>query len=283
MTIEYHFYNFFHYGDNILNLKFLKNIVSIVNIPKDSEAQKDSDAPLELSLQKLETPSIVIYYYYNQYYNTNRKEFEVYIGADAQTYIHLRPMEEKPAHAINLWIGQYQTINGIHFNVCDTYFNLYYKNILTMMQLSNLEINTSLYQDDPRIIERYNQLPDKYKNVGILILNTYPQSNQVPYHKQEWDELCCFLALKHKIVTAHHVHSDIECTLRDGLTLQDIGAISTHCTYIIGIHSGPMAACYTSYTKKSVKKWFVFCINSHHEEIDVIDHCTMPQVYEYFR
>lgn len=270
--MEYHFYNEYHYGDTMLNLKFLKNVVSILTGPKG-----------QLFLQDVEKQSIVIYYYYNQHYNSNKREFEVYTGGDAQSYIQLRPIQEKPANATNLWIGNFSIINGIHFHVFDTYYNLYYKNILKILQMENLEINTSLYQEDESIIERYNEFPDKYKNVDILVLNTPPQSNQVEYDINAWNELCHFLALKYKIVTAHHVHPDIECTMRDGLTMKDIGAISTHCTYIIGIHSGPMTACYTSYTKKSVKKWFVFCNDSHHEEIDVIDHCTMPQVYEYFR
>jgi hypothetical protein len=256
--MEYHFYNLFHYGDTILNLKFLMNLVPI-----------------------LQDFNIVIYYYYNQHYNKNKREFEVYLQ-DTNT-IQLRPIEDTPAHATHLWIGQYPTIEGVPYSLFDTYYNLYYKNILTMMKLDNLESNTSLYLEDQSIIERYHSLPDKYKNVDILVLNTPPQSGQITYDKQTWDEMCYFLALKYKIVTAQHVHPDIECTMRDGLTMRDIGAISTHCTYIIGVHSGPMTACYTAYTKNSVKKWFVFCDKNRHEEIDAIDHCTIPQVYEYFR
>ena len=261
--IEYHFYNLFHYGDTILNLKFLINLVPI-----------------------LQASNIVIYYYYNQYYNKNKREFEVYLQ-NTDT-IQLRPIEDTPIDATHLWIGKYPTIDGISYSLYDTYYNLYYKNMLNMMQLDNLginisQINTSLYQEDQSIIGRYHSLPDKYKNVDILVLNTPPQSGQITYDKQTWDEMCYFLALKHKIVTAQHVHPDIECTIRDGLTMRDIGAISTHCTYIIGVHSGPMTACYTTYTKKSVKKWFVFCDKNGHNEIDAIDHCTIAQIYEYFR
>ena len=79
------------------------------------------------------------------------------------------------------------------------------------------------------------------------------------------------------------MHADIECTMRDGLTMQDIGTISTHAKYIIAVHSGPIVPCYNSITKKNVKKWFVFCTNSYHKELDIIDHCTMPQVYDFFR
>ena len=53
MVRIYHFYNDYHYGDNILNLKFL-NILSSF----------------------LETNNIRIYYYYNHYYIKRIKELE---------------------------------------------------------------------------------------------------------------------------------------------------------------------------------------------------------------
>ena len=47
----YHVFNGYHYGDTILNLKFLNNLAD-----------------------DLEKNKITIYYYYNQQYNKNRKE-----------------------------------------------------------------------------------------------------------------------------------------------------------------------------------------------------------------
>ena len=257
---EYHFYNAYHYGDTILNITFLNNVVKYCN-----------------RIEK----TIIIYYYYNQNYNKNKREFEVYLDTCQMV---LRPIEETPVGATHLWIGQYPKLDGIPYDIFDVYYSLYYKNVLRIMRLENhVEIGTSLYQDNPNMLDRYQALPDTYKNVDILILNTPPQSGQTTYDKSSWDEMCYFLGLKHKIVTAQHVHPDIPCTMRDGLTMYDIGAISTHCKYIIGVHSGPMTACYTSYTKKHVKKWFVFCDTIRHAEIDVADQCTMPQIYSHFR
>ena len=44
--------------------------------------------------------------------------------------------------------------------------------------------------------------------------------------------------------------------------MQDIGAISTHAKYIIGVHTGPVTACFNSTTHANVKKWILFADNN---------------------
>jgi hypothetical protein len=51
---------------------------------------------------------------------------------------------------------------------------------------------------------------------------------------------------------------DIPSANKDGLSLQQIGAISTHARYIIGIDTGALTGCFNTYTKKYVKKWIIF-------------------------
>jgi hypothetical protein len=84
------------------------------------------------------------------------------------------------------------------------------------------------------------------------------------------------------IVTTTYVNNDIKCTFTDGLHLQDIGAISIHAKYIVGVHSGTMAACYNSLTKRNVKKWFIFAEGKIHSEINVDNDSSIGKVYDFF-
>jgi hypothetical protein len=70
--------------------------------------------------------------------------------------------------------------------------------------------------------------------------------------------MCTRLASKYNIVTTSIVNDTIKSTVKSGLKLQDIGAISTHAKYIIAINSGPLTTCFNTDTQKSVKKWIVF-------------------------
>jgi len=249
----YHFYNKYHYGDNILNLKFLNNI--------------------KMYLEKYD---ITIYYYYNPYYIKNVLEINKYIHTDR---IKLNTLDYIPKNSIELWMGI--IINNEHITTTyfDTYFNTYYNRILSLLNI-NHTIYTSIYQDEPYLIDIYNSLNDKYKDIDILILNSEPQSGQYKYDKVEWDNMCIALNNKYNVVTTTFVNNDIKCTFNDRLCIQDIGAISTHCKYIIGVHSGPMTACYNIYTKNNVKQWFIFTdSNIRHNDIDVLNKCTIDCVY----
>ena len=84
-------------------------------------------------------------------------------------------------------------------------------------------------------------------------------------------------------MTSSYVNDSIPCTFQDGLTIQDIGAISTHASYIIGVHSGPFMACYNQQTKNHVKHWFVFQDQGiQHRGISVTDHARIEQVTQFF-
>jgi hypothetical protein len=220
--------------------------------------------------------NIRIHYYYNQHYIKNVCELKEYIVPG----ICLHDASAIPLHAIHLWMGNKEIAPGFHYDVFDTYYENFYKYILTILRLSTIQ--PSLYHNDPRLLQRYHTLPDKYKDIDILILNTPPASGQFTYKKDEWDELCTYLHSKFKIVTAQPVRDDIACTMRDSMTIHDIAAISTHTKYIIAAHSGPLMACYNAHTKQFVKKWFVFADKINHRQLDVVDKCTMYQVTMFF-
>jgi hypothetical protein len=57
--------------------------------------------------------------------------------------------------------------------------------------------------------------------------------------------------------------------MRDGLAIQDIGAVSTHAKIIIAAHSGPIVACFNRMTKDYVKKWIILMAHPiYHRELN---------------
>ena len=227
---QFHFYNRFHYGDHILNLKFLYNISNI-----------------------LKEKNILVHYYYDTEYIKNRDELDRYVNSETVT---LHPLQEKPPTAIELWMAN--PIDGTDLNDFERYYNLLYKKILHHLGLQDVSIDTSLFQKEDYLLNIYNNLDSKFKDVDVLIINAEPKSNQFDYDKVKMDELCIKLAKEFKVVTTVEVNSSIPSTLKSGLKMQDIGAISTHAKYIIAVFTGPTKSCLNIHAKNHVKKWFMF-------------------------
>jgi hypothetical protein len=225
----FHFFNIFHYGDNILNLKFFY-----------------------INAKILKEKGIQIHYYYDNNYIKDVKELERYVDP---AIVHLHTLSEKPDYAIQLWMGN--PIGDLKYNEDFVkYYNAFYTQILGYIGLKDLNIDTSLYQPEEYLKEIYAKLDTKYHDLDVLIINAEPQSNQ-QYDKTKMDDLCIKLSKKYKVATTTHVNNDILCTFNDGLKLQDIGAVSTHAKNIISVFSGPITPCFNSETKNTVKKWFV--------------------------
>ena len=239
-TNTFHFYNNFHYGDNIFNLKLLYNISDI-----------------------LKDKNIKIHYYYDSHYIKKLDELERYVDKDV---ISLHPSSQKPESAIELWMGK--DLDGVsHMGNFELYYNKFYKQILKYLELNDRQIDTSLFQKENYLLDIYNKLDPKFKDVDILIINGMPQSGQINIDKPKIDALITDLASKYKVITTDEVNSNITSTRRDGLKIQDIGAISTHAKYIIGIFTGPFTALFNTHTRASVKKWYI--INTRPLKFDI--------------
>lgn len=150
-TKIFHFHNDFHYGDNILNLKFFYNIHHY-----------------------LKKHNIRIHYYYNDSYIRNVPELERYVHKET---LQLKESKYKPNDSYNLWMGQSR--NGAQHNTVpfDTYYDLLYKDIIKVLELTE-PISTSLYQQEDYLEGIYQQLPAVYHNIDVLILNNIPMSGQ---------------------------------------------------------------------------------------------------------
>lgn len=161
---------------------------------------------------------------------------------------------------------------GLHMHIGDNRFaihNFNYKNknfdefyvVWYNQVLEMLEIPQKVYRfeyTDHDLLIRYELLPEKYKDVDVLIINSRPLSGQYNYHKPSWDAAIQRIsAAGLKIATTDHV-AGITCTQDDKLTLKSIGAISTRAKVIIAINTGPFSACFNSYAMQYVRRIWAF-------------------------
>jgi len=250
--IYFNFFNKLHYGDNILNLKFLFNISPI-----------------------LKKKSIKINYYFDDKYN-KREELERFVDKEAVT---LHPLQDKPGDAVGLWMGD-NIYNGafvkapgpsqsLTYRDFDKYYRAFYQIIVDKLGLKEENIDVSLFQPEPYLQDIYNGLDEKFKDLDILIINGEPQSMQYKYDKEKMNRMCLRLKEKYKVAVTSCFDDSIACTMNDNLMLKDIGAISTHAKNIISVHTGPLATCYNITTKGNVKKWLVLGDDIEYKEADI--------------
>ena len=223
-----HFYNKWHLGDNLLNLKFFYNIRKV-----------------------LIDNNIHIHYYYNTHYPYNTlRELNAYIDRATLT---LHDLSQTVPESIEITQGMLDGISHVYF---DRFYNALYTKILRHIGIPTESINTSIWQDEPQLLELYDRLDSKYKNIDILILNNRGQSGQ--YNSTDsLNNLCIYLHTKFNIVVTQHISDNIKCTSSDNLTIQEYGAISTHCKYIISVFSGTNSSLFNTTTQQNVIKWFM--------------------------
>ena len=226
----YYLHNSYHLGDNVFNFILFYIIKPFI-----------------------EENNIKIYYYTKKDYLPQLKDFL------CSPNLYLLPLESKPNSSIELWVNndlfEYrhdQQTNPINFN-------LYYKNFFNkVLQKLNLNVSISkLYYSDKNLINRYNKLNDKYKNIDILVINSQPLSGQYNYNKHEWDNYITKLYSLYKVITTTKVNNFL-CTTDDNLYIKDIAAISTHVKVVIAINSGVLPSLLNIKTLTNVKKFFVF-------------------------
>jgi hypothetical protein len=167
-----------------------------------------------------------------------------------------------PEDATDTWIGAaLGSAIDDHGIVQNEYFVKMFSDIGTKLGLPTID---KLEYTDEDLLTRYNNFNEKYKNCDILIINSQPASGQynLNSNKDKFNELIRSLSKKYKIVTTEKV-DDITSTRDDNLKIKDIGAISTHCKYVIGISTGPIVPCFNTYAFKNVKKWFTFNENNY--------------------
>ena len=225
---------------------------------------------------------VVVHVFYSMYCNIFLNELKRY---SCKGVIELFPVSEKPENSIPLWMGH--DIEGVHHHQWSEYFEKFYKKIQGCLGLMSCSIDCNLWQPELYLMGIHDSLPHKYKNIDILIINSYTNSGQYHNNMTDIDNLCAHLNKDYNVVTTRKVGS-ISCTTDDGLSLQEIGAMSCRANYIIAIMTGPLCALYNTFAKQFVKKWFIIVTNGCnyiHTEIDctIITNGDLNPMYDYFR
>ena len=233
----YHIHNIYGLGDSVFNFILFYQIKNYI-----------------------EDNNIKIFYYTKKEYLHQLKEFI------CSPNIFLSFLEMKPPNSIELWIN-----NGFfeyrhdrqNMPVCfNLYYNKFFNNVIKKLNF-NLTLDKILYYYDNDLLIRYDNLPDKYKNFDIMILNSTPFSQQYEYKKDIWDNYIMKLNNHFKILTTTKVDG-VLCTFDDNLSIKDIASLSTKAKVIIAINSGVMPGLLNYYTLTTVKHFYIFDNNCYY-------------------
>jgi hypothetical protein len=235
----YRFYNKYHLGDNIFNFILFYHIKNYI-----------------------EENNIQIYYYCLPHYINQVSEFNC-----SENIIIQNIDEGMPENTIELW--QNNDKLGVTFHATHSTciqqkkkrvnYNLFYKvffnNFLKMIKIP-IKMKHFNYIDED-LLTRFINLPDKYKDIDLLILNSQPFSEQYVYNKNIWDGMINLYNKNYKLVTTTKVDG-ISCTADDNLSVKDIASISINVKVIIAINSGVVPGLLNEYTLTNVKQVYMF-------------------------
>ena len=224
-------YNIFHLGDNVFNIIALNKLK-----------------------EYLKNENIYINYYLNIQYIYQIQEFI------KSPNIILNDLKNKPKNqGFHMWIGNESFYYNI-FSEKNDYYNEFYINYhnacLNHLKIP-VEIKNITYEDET-LLKIYDNLPLMYKNIDILILNSFPLSGQFDYNFNEWKNLCLlFLKNNINIVTSEKINN-IKCTRDKKLTIKSIAAISINVKIVIAINSGLLPGLFNDLTLLNTLRFYVF-------------------------
>ena len=228
-TKEIHLWNGLHLGDQIFSCIYFYNIKDYI-----------------------EKENIKIYYYIPENYI-----FQV-SGFIPSINIELRDIKFRKG--LNVWIASneieynwHKYLKTIDFPILDSFLVDFFNSVSNKLNIP-VRMPEFKYRDND-LIPRYNCLPEKYKNLDFLIINSLPLSGQVdmtPQFINDMNNTIFELNNKYKIVTTNKLN-EIHCTLDDSYTIKTIAAISTHAKIIIAINTGPLVGIFNEFTLNNSK------------------------------
>jgi hypothetical protein len=197
----------------------------------------------------IEENNIQINYHCHEKHHNNLKNF------NCSKNIKILPFEET-GHC--LWQGTEDLHSGKYIEdiLCDM-FNKFLKENDVPITLDKFE-----YQDQD-LLDRYEKLDKKYKNLDILIINSIPNSSQFSYDKSEFDNLIIELNKKYKVATSLRVNNEILAL--DDFSVKDIAAAATHCNKIIAINTGPSVAMYNTDILDNIDSFYILDTTTHYK------------------
>jgi len=226
---ELHFWNKWHLGDHIFNCIYFYSIKDYI-----------------------EKENIKIFYYIPDIYLYQVSEF---IPSEN---IILSSINEH--RGTNIWIGcddyDYNWFKYSKSNECSGFdiFLLNFFNKFSEKIKIPIKMNEFKYMDNELLL-RYEALPEIYKDIDILIINSQPLSGQVDMTMNFINDMYLTineLNKKYKIVTTKKIEG-INCTLDNNYTIKTIAAISTKAKMIICINTGPIVGLFNGFTLNNCK------------------------------
>jgi len=217
----------------------------------------------------IEENNIIIEYYCNKNYNNEIIDMK---NSNNIIIYDFKPLGYH-LHFLNKWnFNTYFFIfkTAIFLNQ-KTPYDIIYKDIFNKFLIDHkIPIQfDNFYNEDDSILTDYNDLPDKYHNIDILIINSIPLSNQIKVDENEWTNFLINLNNKYKIVTTRKVEN-ILCTWDDKLTVKKIAAISAKAKVIIAINTGPATAIFNTFTINNCRRIYILDIR--------VKFTTIPQL-----
>ncbi len=217
-----------HLGDNIINFIFFHQIKEYI-----------------------EQNNIFIHYYCGSMYISNVSDF------NCSKNIIINP---------NIIIGypmyvMHQGGRTIQKSCCeDTLCGMFN----TFLNAYNIPITVSTFEYiDYNILERFELLPDVYKNVDILVINSSPKSGQYHYNKPEWDAFITILSKLHKVAVSEQLENNDNSTISlANISVKNIAAIATHVKIIIAINTGPFIPLFNTHILDNVQNIYLFAGSS---------------------
>jgi hypothetical protein len=208
MSTQIDINNNYHLGDQIINFIFFYKIKEYI-----------------------ENNNIIINYYCHKEYHKNLLEFNCSNNIKIFDYSDVGYL---------LWQG---TVEGEPKQYIEETLCIMFNTFLKKYNIP-ITVNEFEYKDDD-LINRYNKIDDKYKNIDILIINSEPRSGQyMNYNKEEWDNFIIKLSTKYKIVTSSNVNNNILSL--ENHTVKDIASVATKIKTIIAINTGPSVSLYNT-------------------------------------
>jgi hypothetical protein len=204
----------------------------------------------------LEQNDTTVYFYMNNENIDQMSDFKPVKGMQIFD-ISCKPQNSIEIWDCNDWIFEPNGRNGKqHSGLSQNEFYVKYFNVKLRELKIPININTFCYEDE-ELLYRYDNLPEKYKNIDILFINSIPCSGQYVYDENNLNMGIKVLDEKYKIVTTKKVNN-ILCTRDNELKIKDIAAISTNVKVVIAINTGPIVPLYNKFTLMNVKKFYIF-------------------------
>lgn len=175
----------------------------------------------------------------------HKKQVSEYINDIPQ--ITIKDYDISPSNAFRGWVGQFG-IPRIPFDLNVLRLESYKKLSHKLGVVSPLNTIEDLLFDNPKL-----QSDDTTVGYDILLINSEPLSNQTNYSKTEYIDFVNDCKNKNYSVISTSKIDDVPCTMDSGMSIMDIGKLSTKCKSIVGINTGPLITCLNIWnTKKPI-------------------------------